>query len=468
MKRILLMIISFMFLVAGTYTLLILIRGNIEVNLIGSDNLTTTVKEEYVDQKFKIMRNGSELSSDKYTYTTTSNVDTNILGTYQVQYDINYLWRHYKLVRQVNVIDDILPEIKVNVTKVEKDYCTKKTKTKLEYSAEDNYDGVISEKINLSETENEVILSVMDNAGNEQILKLPINYTSKPNPVYKLNGNSAIYVALNTTYKDSGAIYQDGCGKTLSTNIKVSGSVDTSKVGTYTITYTNPEGKELKRSVTVYNPTVEKNISTKEKIIYLTFDDGPGSYTEKVLNTLSKYNVKATFFVTHQFGSYVPLIKKEHEQGHAVGVHSYTHNWNVYKSVDAYIKDFNKMNDDILKYTGSRSRIFRFPGGSSNTISRNYARGVVKAIASRMTSDGYVYFDWDVDSGDAAGASRSKIYNNVVNGVKKCSKCVVLMHDIKPNTVNELDNILKTLTSKGYKFGTLSVNSPTMHHSIAN
>ena len=126
------------------------------------------------------------------------------------------------------------------------------------------------------------------------------------------------------------------------------------------------------------------------------------------------------------------------------------------------------MNDDILKYTGSRSRIFRFPGGSSNTISRNYARGVVKAIASRMTSDGYVYFDWDVDSGDAAGASRSKIYNNVVNGVKKCSKCVVLMHDIKPNTVNELDNILKTLTSKGYKFGTLSVNSPTMHHSIAN
>ena len=126
------------------------------------------------------------------------------------------------------------------------------------------------------------------------------------------------------------------------------------------------------------------------------------------------------------------------------------------------------MNNDILKYTGSYSKIFRFPGGSSNTISRNYSKGVVKAIASRMLNDGYQYFDWDVDSGDAAGASRNKIYNNVINGASRCSKCIVLMHDIKPNTVNELDNILNTLTSKGYKFGTLSVNSPSVHHTIAN
>ena len=101
-----------------------------------------------------------------------------------------------------------------------------------------------------------------------------------------------------------------------------------------------------------------------------------------------------------------------------MAVHSYTHNWNIYKSVDAYVNDFNKMNADIEKYTGSKSKIFRFPGGSSNTVSKSYAKGVVKAIASRMTSEGYQYFDWDVDSGDAAGASRSKIYSNVVNGVK--------------------------------------------------
>ena len=205
-------------------------------------------------------------------------------------------------------------------------------------------------------------------------------------------------------------------------------------------------------------------------VIYLTFDDGPTSdSTPRILEILEKNEVKATFFVLHYSEQNEELIKREHSQGHKVALHGYTHNYSeIYTSADACMENFRKIQEQVYNTIGEKSNIIRFPGGGSNTISRNYARGVVKAIASRMTSDGYVYFDWDVDSGDAAGASRSKIYNNVVNGVKKCSKCVVLMHDIKPNTVNELDNILKTLTSKGYKFGTLSVNSPTMHHSIAN
>ena len=204
------------------------------------------------------------------------------------------------------------------------------------------------------------------------------------------------------------------------------------------------------------------------KTIYLTFDDGPGQYTQKILNVLAKYDVKATFFVTNQFPKYVYLIKNEKEAGHAVAVHTYTHNYNVYRSVDTYVSDFNKMNNLIEKYTGSKSNIFRFPGGSSNTVSRSYAKGVVKKIANKMTSMGYKYFDWDVSSGDASGASRSAIYKNVVNGASKCSKCVILMHDIKSNTANELDNILKTLTSKGDRFGTLNSSSPTVHHTIVN
>ena len=85
-----------------------------------------------------------------------------------------------------------------------------------------------------------------------------------------------------------------------------------------------------------------------------------------------------------------------------------------------------------------------------------------------MNSDGYVYFDWDVNSGDAEGAGQSKIYSNVTSGAGWCSKCVILMHDIKYNTANALDDILSNLTSQGYKFGTLSTASPTVHHTIAN
>ena len=209
------------------------------------------------------------------------------------------------------------------------------------------------------------------------------------------------------------------------------------------------------------------NQNNDTKTIYLTFDDGPGGYTTSILNTLDKYNVKATFFVTNQFPGYSHLISEEHNRGHKIAVHTYTHSYGiVYQSVDSYIDDFNKMNEIIRERTGSYSNLFRFPGGSSNTVHCNYNKGVVGNIASEMTNRGYVYFDWNISSGDAAGYNSNRIYNAVVGGVEGCSSCVVLMHDIKKTTADALDPILATLTAKGYTFATLSESSPTAHHSI--
>ena len=126
------------------------------------------------------------------------------------------------------------------------------------------------------------------------------------------------------------------------------------------------------------------------------------------------------------------------------------------------------MNEIIKEQTGSYTRLFRFPGGSSNTVSKSYNKGIMTELAKRMTEDGYVYFDWNVSSGDASGAGSTKIANNVINGVKKCSSCVVLMHDIKSTTANALDTILESLTQSGYTFATLNENSPTAHHHINN
>ncbi len=126
------------------------------------------------------------------------------------------------------------------------------------------------------------------------------------------------------------------------------------------------------------------------------------------------------------------------------------------------------MNEVIKEYTGSYSNIFRFPGGSSNTVSKNYTKGIVTQIANEMTKRGYYYFDWNVDSKDAAGANQQRVYNEVINGVEKCTTCVVLMHDIKVSTANALDDILATLTSKGYTFKTLSSTSPAIRHRINN
>ena len=463
-KKWIIIIIVSVILLGG---ILFLFFGGISVKLNGKEEVNVTYNIPYQDEGFTISRFNKELESSKYSYEVSDNIDINKLGKYELTYQIKYFIFNYKLRRIVNVVDDIKPEINTNIDKIIKDYCTKKDTNKLEYTANDNYDGDITENVLIKENENDVLLTVTDSNGNILTKSIPITYSEKPRDIFKLVGNSTVYVSNGGKYTEQGTTYKDGCGNKVDVKVTTSGSVDTSKNGEYKISYM-ANGQTITRKVVVYTPSKTSNTNGNGKVIYLTFDDGPCAYTEKVLNTLAKYNVKATFFVTHQFSKYVPLIKKEYEQGHAVGVHTYTHEWNVYKSVDAYLNDFNKMNEDIKKYTGSKSYIFRFPGGSSNTVSKKYAKGVVKAIASKMTDLGYKYFDWDVSSGDASGASRSRIYSNVVNGVKKCSKCIVLMHDIKSNTVNELDNILKTLTSQGYKFGTLSINSPTVHHSIAN
>ena len=437
------------------------------VILHGGNNVNVTVNTEYKDQGFDLTHNSKLIDKNSYSFEEKNNVNTSELGKYKVTYDIKYHLRRFHIERIVNVIDDVKPEITANMEKLERDYCTKKDKKKLTYTALDNYDGDITEKIEKVEVDDDIVLKVTDANGNTGELIIPIDYGKIPSNYIKPTGGSTTYVVVNGKYTEKGAAYYDGCGKKLDEKVTTSGTVNTKKTGTYTITYTIASGEKATRKVVVYKPSSSVSGSGKGKVIYLTFDDGPGQYTQKILNTLAKYNVKATFFVTGN-GS-ASMIKKEYQAGHTVAVHTYSHNYaKIYKSVDAYVSDFNKMNNIIAQQTGSRSKIFRFPGGSSNTVSRQYAKGVVTKIAKYMTNAGYKYFDWNVDSGDAAGASRSKIYSNVVNGVKYCTTCVVLMHDIKSNTANELDHILSTLISQGYRFGTLSTSTPAVHHRIAN
>ena len=399
-------------------------------------------------------------------YSVEGNVDVTKVGEYKIIYHIKYGNKKIDEEKNISVVDEEEPIIKTNVETVERDYCTKKIKTKLEYTAFDNYDGDLTSGVTVKEKDNKILITVKDLSNNEALKTIDIKDTNKPKSTLKLIGNKKVYVPLNGTYKENGVSYKDGCGSKIKEEVKIIGDVKTNIIGKYEIGY-EIGGKSLKREVEVYDPNVKNN--HKGKVIYLTFDDGPGQYTKKILDILDKYNIKATFFVTHQFPKYENMIQEEYKRGHTVAVHTYTHNYNIYKSVDTYIKDFNKMNDIIEKYTGSRSKIFRFPGGSSNTVSLTYSKGVVTKIAKQMTKDGYVYFDWNVGSADTSLTIKpAGIKRRVVNGVKSCKTCVVLMHDIKYNTYQALDSMLYELTSKGYKFGTLNENVETVHHGINN
>ena len=208
-----------------------------------------------------------------------------------------------------------------------------------------------------------------------------------------------------------------------------------------------------------------------DKIVYLTFDDGPSANMGKVLDVLDEYDVKATFFVTGNNASYRYLIKRAYKEGHAIGLHSYTHSYSqIYASESAFYKDLSKISDLVKSLTGKRSYLLRFPGGSSNTVSRHYSRGIMSRLTKSVQAKGYTYFDWNVDSGDASGnnvATSKLVANATTTSYKKVN---ILMHstDAKDTTVEALPKIIKYYKSKGYVFQALSTSSYAPHHGVNN
>lgn len=221
-------------------------------------------------------------------------------------------------------------------------------------------------------------------------------------------------------------------------------------------------------------PDAPKQKSSREyeaegKVIYLTFDDGPGPYTEWLLDTLAEYNVKATFFVTASYPDCADLIGRAYNEGHSIGIHSYSHNYyRIYDSVSAYKDDMKLMDDIIKEQTGHRTKLFRFPGGSSNTVS-NFNPGIMTELSKKLSAEGYYYFDWNVLSGDAGDTTDTgTIYYNVISGCAKNDVSVVLMHDIKSYSVAAVESIIKWGLENGYTFLALSEDSFPAHHPIAN
>ncbi len=208
------------------------------------------------------------------------------------------------------------------------------------------------------------------------------------------------------------------------------------------------------------------------KIVYLTFDDGPSVNTPKLLKILKKYNVKATFFVIGKNKTeYMKDIVKE---GHTIALHSYTHDYEyIYKSDSNYYSDLEKLHELVKKETGVDTRIIRFPGGSSNTISISYCKGIMSRITKGVESKGYVYFDWNCDSSDADGnnIAADKLVSHTLSDAGRQKHLNILMHDTgseKRTTVEALPRIIESFKAKGYSFEKLTVDTPAVHHGINN
>ena len=290
-----------------------------------------------------------------------------------------------------------------------------------------------------------------------------------------MTGGDTVYTTINTSYDELGYTATDDCDGDLTSQVVITGNVDTTKLGTYQKTYTvkDSAGNEttVTRTVVVRNQTSSTSSSCggEPGVIYLTFDDGPNAYyTPVILDVLKKYNVKATFFVT--MAGPDSLIKREYEEGHAIGLHTATHQYPiVYGSVDSYFNDLNQVSDRVYRITGMRSNIIRFPGGSSNTVSKKYSPGIMSTLVTEVQNRGYQYFDWNISSGDAGETTNPSVEaNNVIKNLSRKCGNIILMHDIKKHTSQAIETIVKYGVENGYKFDVLTVNTKPVHQRVNN
>ena len=211
----------------------------------------------------------------------------------------------------------------------------------------------------------------------------------------------------------------------------------------------------------------KKKADDGEKLkVYLTFDDGPSTNTQQILDILKQYNVKATFFVIGKTDDLSKeMYKKIVEEGHTLGMHSYSHKYSViYDSMSAFEQDFNQIHDYLKEVTGVDCQYYRFPGGSSNQVSNSDMREFIRYLNDR----GITYYDWNVSSGDATSQAYTadELIQNVMGDVTKYKTSVVLMHDsaVKPATVEALPALIEQLQGIGAEILPIDENTATVHH----
>ena len=217
-------------------------------------------------------------------------------------------------------------------------------------------------------------------------------------------------------------------------------------------------------------PTAKPTDDTNRKKVYLTFDDGPGSQTGKILDVLKKNHVKATFFVTgKEDASSKKMYQRIVKEGHTLAMHSYSHIQDViYDSKEAFEKDLKQINRCLYEATGVHTKFYRFPGGSST---QNTSLPIQNFI-DVLNKNHYLYLDWNVISPDInnANATKEQVVTGVMQGVDAYDTAVVLMYDVadKPMTVKALPSIIKQIKAKNYELLPVDESMILIQHNNGN
>ena len=224
------------------------------------------------------------------------------------------------------------------------------------------------------------------------------------------------------------------------------------------------------KKATTAESTIKPTDDTTTKKVYLTFDDGPGSQSGKILDILKKNHVKATFFVTgKEDASSKKIYQRIVKEGHTLAMHSYSHIQDViYDSKEAFEKDLKQINRCLYEATGVHTKFYRFPGGSSTQNTSLPIQNFIDVLKKNH----YLYLDWNVISPDInnANATKEQVVTGVMQGVDAYDTAVVLMYDVadKPMTVKALPSIIKQIKAKNYELLPVDESMILIQHNNGN
>lgn len=399
--------------------------------------------------------------------------DSSKLGTYTIVYE--YQGKKAKL--KVEVVDRVAPVFETQEIDVFENeeldpmrfikYIEDATETKV----------YLKEKPVLKEGETiDVVVVVEDEAGNksEQTSKIHVLPADTEAPTYEDLGYFRSVVGNEEVDPKSNLIIHDAMDPDVKVDCDFS-QVDFHTEGTYTVSYdlydrANNHTK-FERTLTIVPKYPDRIEASEEKVVYLTFDDGPSANTGRILDILDSYGVKATFFVTGNHPEYNEFIERAVSSGHTIGLHTYTHNYGeVYASKEAYWKDLIQVGSMVETLTGTFPRYIRFPGGSSNMVSAETCEGLMSVLTKEVLAQGYQYYDWNIDSTDAEG-NAVPVSQIVANATAyDDTNKNILFHDTdaKDTTVEALPKIIEYYLDHGYTIKGIDDTSYTPHHTVNN
>lgn len=426
------------------------------ISLKGKNPTIVKYESKYVEMGYKASYLGKNITKD---VKVSGKVNGKKLGEYKIKYKVKSGIFTRVVIRKVLVKD--LEKPKMDISKDDVYICPGSDFVPEKVVATDNFDKKLNVKNALSPDKSSVTYSVSDSSGNTTKITKKVIYKDKEAPKIELNNGDTLYISLGNNFSDPGVKVNDNCDGEIK-EVKTEGGVDSNKLGEYTITYTTTD-----KAGNVAQAT--RKVIVSNGVIYLTFDDGPNSGTTNViLDILKEEGVKATFFVTNNGPD--ELIKREFDEGHTVALHTGCHDYAIiYSSDEAYFNDLYSVQNRVKRITGQESKIIRFPGGASNTVSRRYSNGIMSRLTQEVLNRGFKYYDWNVSSGDAGSTTEaSGVYSNVVNGLSHDRVNMVLMHDIKPYTRDAIRDIIRYGKNNGYRFEKITMDTEMITQRVNN